>query len=247
MVWKQPRRDSLTYTVLISADGGVNWEPIIGDLTYTSKTIQVQNLPEGNLYVIKVIATDGFNTSKDQSDGTFSIVNLKKVHLPVVIRNKNLATIDFENYPIGWVTPADVYGDHPGPLIIGPVSFNTWQIYNSIYIGYWPYMSPYSVGGLDGSKALEYVAHISSAPGYEIIYSGNARKVSMDMNTATPGRINVEAFIGGRNRHLVYSTTIDIPGHFSLYLSEPFDTLHVGTNGAVPPYYFSIDNFGISP
>jgi formylglycine-generating enzyme required for sulfatase activity len=158
----------------------------------------------------------------------------------------NFIMIDFEEFGVGWLPDEDNDG-FPGPLTIGTLFFQPWFIiYQSLYIGYFPEVLG-SVGGLDGTHALEYVAHVSSAPGYEIRYEYAANHVSMDINTSTPGSIHVDAYIGGREGELVYSTIVSIPGHIDLDIPETFDTLHVGNDGFVVPYYFSIDNFKITP
>jgi probable HAF family extracellular repeat protein len=74
--------DALSYTVLISPDNGATWEPIAGDLTGTSTTWDVSQLPAGESYLVKVIATDGFNTGYDLSDTPFSIK--APIYLPLI-------------------------------------------------------------------------------------------------------------------------------------------------------------------
>jgi alpha-tubulin suppressor-like RCC1 family protein len=76
--------DSLTYSVLISADNGMNWEPVVGNLSITNMEIQVQNFSTGSQYLVKITATDGFNTSNDVSDKVFTIQ--KGIFLPLVTR-----------------------------------------------------------------------------------------------------------------------------------------------------------------
>ena len=77
--------DPLTYSIFISADQGTTWEPIVGNLSGTNQVVSVQRLSAGTQYLLKVIATDGINTSEDISDGVFSInKNNKNIYLPFV-------------------------------------------------------------------------------------------------------------------------------------------------------------------
>ncbi len=65
--------DKLSYTVGFSHDGGNTWIPIAVGLEGNEFIWRVADLPIGNEYLIKVIATDGVNTGKDTSDATFTI------------------------------------------------------------------------------------------------------------------------------------------------------------------------------
>jgi Tol biopolymer transport system component len=76
--------DSLTYAVLISADNGGTWEPLATDLDETKLVLDVSQFPAGANYLVKVIATDGFNTGNDASDYSFTI--LDKIYLPMAIK-----------------------------------------------------------------------------------------------------------------------------------------------------------------
>ena len=68
--------DDLLYTVLYSADGGVNWNPLIIDLNETSYVWDTSHLQKGTDYLLRLIATDGVNTGEDVSNSTFTV----KVH-----------------------------------------------------------------------------------------------------------------------------------------------------------------------
>jgi parallel beta-helix repeat protein len=68
--------DDLLYTVLYSADGGVNWNPLIIDLNETSYVWDTSHLQKGTNYLLRLIATDGVNTGEDVSNSTFTV----KVH-----------------------------------------------------------------------------------------------------------------------------------------------------------------------
>ncbi|MEM7660451.1 MAG: hypothetical protein AAF399_30390, partial [Bacteroidota bacterium] len=63
--------DVLTYTIQFSPDGGITWKTLAVDWTSTTFTQELQSIPETNQGLIRVIASDGFLSSSDDSDGTF--------------------------------------------------------------------------------------------------------------------------------------------------------------------------------
>jgi ribosomal protein L40E len=65
--------DILTYVLLYSPDEGDSWIPLATDLTHTNYTWNSSNLSNGSDYLIKVIASDGVNTSEDISDNLFTL------------------------------------------------------------------------------------------------------------------------------------------------------------------------------
>ncbi len=77
--------DSLSFTVLYSPDGGATWNALATGLTSSPYAWDVSSLPPGNQYLVKVMATDGFNTDEDMSDGPLTVIG--HVYLPVVLRN----------------------------------------------------------------------------------------------------------------------------------------------------------------
>jgi hypothetical protein len=77
--------DILSYVVLVSPDTGTTWEPIAGNLTATSYTWPLSQLPAGSQYLVKIVATDGINTGQDVSDAPFAI--RASTYLPLVLRN----------------------------------------------------------------------------------------------------------------------------------------------------------------
>ncbi len=77
--------DTLRYTVLMSPDNGATWEPLVGDLTTNDLSWDTTGLQPGQNYLIKVIATDGFNTGEDISDAPFSILGY--TYLPITLRS----------------------------------------------------------------------------------------------------------------------------------------------------------------
>ncbi|MBP9502151.1 MAG: hypothetical protein KBF17_08330 [Candidatus Promineofilum sp.] len=65
--------NSMTYTLLASADNGLQWDTIEHGLHTTSYSWDISEVPPGSQYVLKVIATDGFNTGESTTNGTITI------------------------------------------------------------------------------------------------------------------------------------------------------------------------------
>jgi len=63
----------LNYIVSLSTDAGNNWTPLEMDTTATDFSFRVSRDMHSESALVKVIATDGVNTSEDVSDGVFSI------------------------------------------------------------------------------------------------------------------------------------------------------------------------------
>ena len=67
--------DSLTYTVQYSRDDGATWQTLNTDWSGTSITVPQSHLGGTSEGLIRVKASDGFNTAQDISDGTFATSN----------------------------------------------------------------------------------------------------------------------------------------------------------------------------
>ncbi len=85
--WNAADEDSnnLSFTVLYSPDGGATWNALTTGLTGTTYAWDTAGLPAGNQYMVRVMATDGFNTGEDASDAPFSIV--RSMYLPLVFKH----------------------------------------------------------------------------------------------------------------------------------------------------------------
>lgn len=67
--------DPLVYSLLISGDGRLTWNPIETGLKQTTYNLPLTGFSGGSEYVVKVIVSDGVNTREDISDGYFSIAS----------------------------------------------------------------------------------------------------------------------------------------------------------------------------
>lgn len=65
--------DSLSYLVLYSRDAGATWEALGSDMRETSYPLDASQLAGTNQALIRVIASDGVNTSQDDTDAAFVI------------------------------------------------------------------------------------------------------------------------------------------------------------------------------
>lgn len=66
-------KDALAYSVLYTPDKGTSWVTLIANTADTQLTINTKDIPGGESAYVKVIATDGFNTSEDLSDDVFVV------------------------------------------------------------------------------------------------------------------------------------------------------------------------------
>ncbi len=65
--------DPLRYVLQYSPDGGSTWSAVATDLVGESYALDAGSLAGSETALIRVIASDGVNTSQDESDGTFIV------------------------------------------------------------------------------------------------------------------------------------------------------------------------------
>ncbi len=65
--------DSLTYLLEYSKDNGTTWKALAVNWKSTSFPVDLTNLPGSNQALFRVTASDGFNTTQDQSDAVFTV------------------------------------------------------------------------------------------------------------------------------------------------------------------------------
>lgn len=76
--------DDLRFMVLVSSDNGEEWQTIAHGLQSTTYTWDLDQALPGTAYLIKVIATDGFNSSEDVLDNPIFVES--KIFSPIVVR-----------------------------------------------------------------------------------------------------------------------------------------------------------------
>ena len=64
--------DPLAYSVLYGSDGS-SWVPVGVSITQTQLAVDAAELAGGNAARIRVLASDGINTSSDESDSVFTV------------------------------------------------------------------------------------------------------------------------------------------------------------------------------
>jgi len=67
--------DTLSYTVQFSPDNGTSWQTLVADYPDTSLDVDVNQLQQTDQGLVKVLASDGFLTGQDVSDGVFTSPN----------------------------------------------------------------------------------------------------------------------------------------------------------------------------
>jgi len=65
--------DVLYYSLLFSHDGGANWNPVMVNITATSVILHATLFPGTTQGRFRVIVSDGFNSTSDDSDADFTI------------------------------------------------------------------------------------------------------------------------------------------------------------------------------
>ncbi len=65
--------DPLSFSIFYTPDGGRIWLPVASNIQGDFYQVDTSILPGGDEARIRVIATDGFNTTEDDSDETFSV------------------------------------------------------------------------------------------------------------------------------------------------------------------------------
>ena len=65
--------DSLTFTVLYSTDGGKTWLTLATGIRETSYVVDAKVLAGSKAALVRALASDGVNTTPDQSDATFTL------------------------------------------------------------------------------------------------------------------------------------------------------------------------------
>jgi hypothetical protein len=67
--------DILAYSIFYSNNNGLNWDLLANELTETSFTVDTDSLAGGSDVRFRVVATDGVNTTLDETDQAISVPN----------------------------------------------------------------------------------------------------------------------------------------------------------------------------
>ncbi len=103
--------DALTAHVLYSADGGATWEPLAVNLKGNELPVQADDLPGGTDSLVRVMVSDGVNTTFDDSDGPFTVSD--KPPLALIIAPANGAIL-YPEQPV--ILQAVATDPEDGPL-----------------------------------------------------------------------------------------------------------------------------------
>ncbi len=68
-----PDGEPLEYLVQYSTDGGASWQTLVTNWTSTTYELNLGMIAGTDQGLLRVLASDGFHTAQDQSDGTFSV------------------------------------------------------------------------------------------------------------------------------------------------------------------------------
>jgi hypothetical protein len=67
--------DALVYALQYSADTGATWQTVAVELQGTEHDVPLGQLPGSDQALFRVMASDGVNTGRDESDGTFRVLS----------------------------------------------------------------------------------------------------------------------------------------------------------------------------
>jgi hypothetical protein len=105
--------DDLTYLVQVSPDGGASWLTLAANLTETGLTVDAAAVPGTEQGLVRVLATDGVNSTTDTSDGTFTVadtpasVTIVSPSGATTILESQTLTLEAEAYDPDYVTVPD--------------------------------------------------------------------------------------------------------------------------------------------
>jgi hypothetical protein len=214
-----PDGDNLFYDVLFSPDSGQTWLPLAVRLGQTSYTVDTRHLATTHAGLIRVVASDGFNTTLDESDAPFSIeINCE----------------DFPNCAApdeGEASPSPVPSPANGLSLTGPVAVQPGQTFEVSLIA-----RQISEPGLFGLQfnlnfdpALLQVDNLRLHPDLSLIA---AQRIQNEMGQVTlvASRQGQALNLTGDITLATLTLTAQAPGQTDLSLSEVI----AGTRGGLP-------------
>ncbi|MGQ4912626.1 MAG: hypothetical protein ACP6KW_10695 [Candidatus Thorarchaeota archaeon] len=87
-----PNRDPIIFSVFVSNNNGTDWALLTDGLSVSTYSWNTTTYPDGNSYMIRVVASDGALESYDDSDGPFELDNFEET-TPVAPLDSNLLLI----------------------------------------------------------------------------------------------------------------------------------------------------------
>jgi hypothetical protein len=120
--------DSLAFVVQYTTDDGLSWETIAVDFTETKLDLDLSFVSNTDTGRIRVLASDGFHTSQDESDGVFVVATEKPVYVDIldkdgaVFSGDQTVILDGEAYTNSGSLPEDSLvwsSDLDGELAVG--------------------------------------------------------------------------------------------------------------------------------
>jgi hypothetical protein len=120
--------DKLAYVVQYTTDDGVSWETVAIDFTETTLDLDLSFVANTDAGRIRVLASDGFHTSRDESDGVFVVATEKPVYVDIldkdgaVFSGGQTVILDGEAYTNSGSLPEDSLvwsSDLDGELAVG--------------------------------------------------------------------------------------------------------------------------------
>jgi hypothetical protein len=130
--------DILFYSAEYTPDG-INWTVLAADITSTQITVNTAFLAGGNAARVKIVATDGVNTSVDESDGTFMVGK--------------------KNPQIFIISPSDNFSIQPG------LSFSLQAYGYDLEDGEFDDAAYHWTSDRDGDLGNGFLRHVSLSPG----------------------------------------------------------------------------------
>ncbi len=133
--------DPLTYLIEYSADNGQHWIPLDANLTGNSDEIDFDSLPGGNQARLRVVASDGVNTTEANVENTFSVPS----HSPEITLVEPLDGASFYQAQPFYVS-AQAFDWEDGPIedmgsyvwssdVDGKLSTGSWTALNELSPG----------------------------------------------------------------------------------------------------------------
>ncbi len=196
-----PDGDTLTYSVLYSADAGATWIPVEKDTTLTSYSFSPDEIDGGKTVRFRVLATDGLNTTAAEA-GPIEVVqnprlllaadrlDFRKIvlrqarDLPVVVSNPGTGPLRISSLAAG---SEEFTMRTRAPLMIPAGQSQTITIR----------FSPEQVGLREARLAI--VSNDAAAPRVEVILSGRGiAAAEPDLNV--PARVDFGSVIAGGNK-----------------------------------------------